>query len=236
MPKLIRPFGPSILMDEVSSELVEILNRAGDRVLADPELSNRWDWSHMLAGNVHREIQVVLTSVEERNRVRDELKKKCILYYDMLLQQGTVMRLGAERDMKRAIGPEDLEFKGLWMVSQKAGDFNPFHSHGGDFSSVVYLRLPPGLEEEWNNEDHLPSVGAIEFFDGRPSPFSQSNCMIRPKVGTLLMFPSWLPHTVYPFRSEGERRSVSFNMAITPRKRQEVTSDSAMSESAMSVA
>lgn len=229
MPELIRPFGPSILIDEVSSELVDILNRAGDRLLADPEMSKRWDWSHKLAGNVHREVLVVFGSNEERDRVRDELKRKCILYHEMLRQHGSVWRLGPDGGEERTLTPDDLEFRGFWMVSQKAGDFNPCHSHGGDFSSVLYLRLPPGLDEEWRNEDHSPSVGAIEFIDGRPSPFSLASYRIRPRVGMLLMFPAWLAHMVYPFRSEGERRSVSFNLAIRVHKRQEVGEAAMMS-------
>ncbi len=229
MPELIRPFGPSILIDEVSSELVEILNRAGDRILADPDLSKRWDWSHMLAGNVHREVQVLFSNVEDRKRVGDELKEKCVLYYEKLLQQGSIKGRGTEADSPRGIGLEDLEFRGLWMVSQQAGDFNPYHNHGGDFSSVLYLRLPPGLDEEWENEDHSPSVGAIELFDGRPTPYTRSAYMIRPRVGMIVLFPSWLPHMVYPFRSAGERRSVSFNMAIKAPKRQKGESDSPMS-------
>jgi hypothetical protein len=33
----------------------------------------------------------------------------------------------------------------------------------------------------------------------------------KPEVGKLLVFPSYLKHFVYPFYSEGERRSMSFN-------------------------
>ena len=29
------------------------------------------------------------------------------------------------------------------------------------------------------------------------------------------MFPSYLSHQVYPFRSEGERRSMSFNVHLS---------------------
>ena len=34
---------------------------------------------------------------------------------------------------------------------------------------------------------------------------------ITPKPGLMLMFPSYLLHTVYPFIGEGERRSIAFN-------------------------
>ena len=42
---------------------------------------------------------------------------------------------------------------------------------------------------------------------------------VKPKVGDFYMFPSWLDHQVYPFRSKykkpdvkGERRSFSLNI------------------------
>ena len=38
--------------------------------------------------------------------------------------------------------------------------------------------------------------------------------IIKPKVGDVLLFPNYLMHTAYPFSSEGERRSFSFNLEI----------------------
>ena len=36
--------------------------------------------------------------------------------------------------------------------------------------------------------------------------------IIQPQVGKLLVFPSWLQHMVYPFKGEGERRTVASNL------------------------
>jgi len=33
-----------------------------------------------------------------------------------------------------------------------------------------------------------------------------------PEVGKLLLFPSWLQHMVYPFKGEGERRTIASNL------------------------
>jgi hypothetical protein len=213
--ELVRPFGPGILIDQVSQELVDTLNRAGDRVLGDPELRKRWDWSHKLAGNVDGEVLVVFESVEERERTLAELKEKCLLYFNLLREQDRAAARGRPGET-RDVGLGDLEFAGMWLVNQRAGDFNPCHHHGADFSSVLYLRLPPDMEAEWAAEDHYPSAGTIEFLDGRPSPYSRSTYRLRPRIGTLLIFPAWLPHMVYPFRSAGERRSMSFNMFVKP--------------------
>ena len=36
--------------------------------------------------------------------------------------------------------------------------------------------------------------------------------IMKPEVGKLLVFPSWLQHMVYPFKGEGERRTVASNL------------------------
>ena len=41
--------------------------------------------------------------------------------------------------------------------------------------------------------------------------FRSDNLKFKPEVGTMLVFPSWLKHSVYPFYVDGERRSMSFN-------------------------
>jgi hypothetical protein len=35
---------------------------------------------------------------------------------------------------------------------------------------------------------------------------------MKPEIGKVLVFPSWLQHMVYPFKGEGERRTVASNL------------------------
>jgi hypothetical protein len=37
---------------------------------------------------------------------------------------------------------------------------------------------------------------------------------LQPKSGTIVMFPSWLTHSVEPWDGEGERISIAFNIMI----------------------
>ena len=41
--------------------------------------------------------------------------------------------------------------------------------------------------------------------------FEKGLVQITPVPGLMLMFPSYLVHTVYPFIGEGERRCIAFN-------------------------
>jgi hypothetical protein len=39
---------------------------------------------------------------------------------------------------------------------------------------------------------------------------------MKPEVGKMYFFPSWLQHMVYPFKGEGERRTVAANLNAFP--------------------
>ena len=51
----------------------------------------------------------------------------------------------------------------------------------------------------------------IEFMYGEVIDMRNDSIKFVPEVGKMLIFPSYLKHFVYPFYSEGERRSMSFN-------------------------
>ena len=68
------------------------------------------------------------------------------------------------------------------------------------------------IEEDF--EDHYPANGLIEFMFGENQNFRSDNLKFKPVVGKMLVFPSWLKHFVYPFKSKGERRSMSVDDII----------------------
>jgi hypothetical protein len=35
-----------------------------------------------------------------------------------------------------------------------------------------------------------------------------------PEVGDMYVFPGYIQHTVYPFKGDGERRCIAFNMDL----------------------
>lgn len=71
-------------------------------------------------------------------------------------------------------------------------------------------------------ETQLPEnmVGGLAFSYGRNSLLDKERLappqsfIIKPEVGKMLMFPSWLTHMVYPFEGDGERRTVAANLNV----------------------
>ena len=214
------PFGPVILRTTIPSYVVDNLNKHCDEILADPQKSEKYDYSAQLAGNVKKEFRLDGDFIKKEENFYNILSK---LAHRMLAvdlrgseDQFTFPYLRnappgtTNIDRKYITGCQVLT---VWGVSQWAGDFNPLHIHSGDLSGVLYLKVPEGLAEEYKNEDHHPAVGDIQFIAGTPQAFNRNNLQVSPKVGEMYVFPAWLHHTAYPFRTKNqERRSISFNI------------------------
>ena len=211
-PKFHRPFSPTIMESTVSDKFVEIVNDTADKVLGSETASVEWDWSHKLVGKVHKEVQIPVKNKEHRELLFTTMKGACVDYLKESIKNNTAY--GWKKIAGDAVPTMDnIHMAHSWVVSQYAGEYNPWHHHSGDFSAVIYLKLPPKMNEEIKEDwkDHYPANGLIEFMFGENQGFRSDNLKFKPEVGKLLMFPSWLKHFVYPFKSEGERRSMSFN-------------------------
>ena len=198
---IYQPFGPSILKTKLPQLYVDALNAQTDGVLADEKVSKDRDWSHNLAGNVKKEISIDHGAIEGLPEflatISQEYTKRVLPDF---LPEGT-----------------KIAFR-VWAVSQWAGDFNPIHIHDSNLSGVCFLKIPPKFEEEYEKEDHHPTAGCLEFIGSVPNHFARRSFLAKPEVGDFYIFPSWLTHQVYPFRSEGERRSMAFNVHFTSDK------------------
>ena len=195
---IYQPFGPSILKTTLPQSFINLLNAEADTILHDEKLSKEHDWSHNLAGNVKKEVAI------DQNKIPN--------FPEFMITM-------AKAYYKHTINAEPVEgskvgFR-VWVVSQYAGDFNPMHIHDANLSGVAFLKIPPGYNKEYEAEDHHPTAGCLEFLGSMPNHFARHSYIAKPKVGDFYLFPSWLTHQVYPFRSEGERRSLAFNIHFT---------------------
>ena len=207
-----RPFSPMIMESTVPDKFIKIVNDTADKVLGSESASIEWDWSHKLVGKVSKEVQIPVKNKEHREFLFSTMKSACVDYLKDCIKNNTAY--GWKKIADNAVPTIDnIHLTHSWVVSQYAGEYNPWHHHSGDFSAVIYLKLPPKMNEEMEKEweDHYPANGLIEFMFGENQGFRSDNLKFKPEVGKLLVFPSWLKHFVYPFTSEGERRSMSFN-------------------------
>ena len=203
----IRPFGPTIIKGKMPMDLIHLLDKKASQMLGNEQLSKEFNHAPNLAGNVKKEVRYPQSWMSTKEF------KPVVHYMGEMVKAYISIPPASETISPEFVGK--LLIESMWMVSQWAGDFNPFHIHEGQLSGVIYLRIPPGLKQEYSEEDHYPTVGDIVFFHGQAATFSGHKMQHTPKVGDIFLFPNWLSHGVYPFRTKGqERRSVSFNLQL----------------------
>ena len=215
--KFLEPFSATILERQVPDRFIEIVNGIGDEVLSDDTTSAEWDFSENLVGKVSKEVQIPLTNKEERKYSLGFMKESCLLYLQQMIEKNRsyewnkMTGLGTPANLYPSI--DNIHIAQCWMVSQYKNEYNPWHKHSGNFSSVMYLKIPEGMNDFMDREynDHYPASGLIQFMYGEAQDFRSDTLMCKPEVGKMFLFPSWLRHSVYPFYCEGERRSLSFN-------------------------
>jgi hypothetical protein len=103
-----------------------------------------------------------------------------------------------------------VRFAGSWSVRLKGKGFHASHVHPqGWISSALYVALPD------LDRDADPHAGWLQL--GDPGPELRLDLgpttRVEPKLGRLVLFPSWMWHGTVPFPA-GERLTVAFDVAI----------------------
>ena len=201
--KIYRPFGPSIGHCKLPQELIDDFNKDCEYLMDHKVKKKTHDFSDDLVGNVKQELLI-----------SPEVFEKWAPYFQKLATAFIEAHPDNSKELQKII------FKSAWYVRTFDGDFNPLHYHTNcHMSCVGYLSLPKDIQKEWDREDkdHYPTAGGIEMQYGQVQLFSTNTVRIRPKVGDYYLFPWWMYHMVYPFRTKGERRSFSFNVFGEPK-------------------
>jgi hypothetical protein len=105
----------------------------------------------------------------------------------------------------------------IWTIRQTEGDYQAMHHHpGGHISGNVYVTAP-AYEDDKKNVD-----GNIYF--RLPQPKDLTKFMMHDSwkhdgdPGTFVIFPSYLPHTVYPWKGAGYRTVLAFDAMLVPKQ------------------
>ena len=131
----------------------------------------------------------------------------CIGYMEIISQQS---------------GTEDLKLckpvvTSIWTIRQHQGDYQEMHSHpGGNLSGNIYISAP---ELDINSN---PSDSQILFRLTQTKDVSKfimnDTWKYTPTPGTVIVFPSHLPHTVYPWKGQGHRTVMAFDARLVPKE------------------
>ncbi len=191
--QIIRPFSPTIGKYKIPNNIINILNDHIDKILKDENKLEKLYHGKELAGEIKYEIKL---DKEFLNEHIYEMLKNYVFNF---------IKSSLNKKIKK------FDLKSSWAVCQFESDYNPIHWHDGHISGVMYTKMPDDLGSSYKEEN---KNGRISFIHGSTQFLVSSVYDIKPEVGDLFIFPSYMMHTVYPFFSDQERRSISFNAFI----------------------
>jgi len=113
------------------------------------------------------------------------------------------------------IGHDAFEITGCWATVLARGAAHKAHSHPNNYlSGAYYVRTHPGADTI-NFHDPRNQAGVIRPPVAELTAENTDQVVVRVTNGTLLLFPSYLEHSVDANTSEEERVSISFNVMFS---------------------
>lgn len=115
----------------------------------------------------------------------------------------------------------------MWANVNDPGDSNQTHWHPGSYLSAVYY-----VDNGYGGAANPEFGGELVFLDPRmpylhmrtPDLYHRAangstagqETWVRPVPGLLILFPSWLGHSVRPYRGSARRLTVAINLVARP--------------------
>ena len=232
--RLFNPFGPNMfymsLKDRHTAELLEIINKLSSQQDIKDKLNATGQIVHGTKAKENQKNSIVDGEMyaihpdlidKNDNQTLIDLITNLTLTYCQIVTSHVQDDIALTDDAIEKLKKEENEFvaqiQSIWYVKMKAGDFHILHEHstsGATFSGAIYLDVP---ELPWpqGNINWIPPGGGNTMYNG--------TWQFNPKPGDILMWPAWLLHTVYPFRSNKERIMISFNSILLTQGGEKVT-------------
>ena len=112
----------------------------------------------------------------------------------------------------------DIAITSAWLnINNSRQCMNNVHMHGDVFSGVFYLQAP-----ERSGKLVISNPGINRLWEGcrlavQKNKFTGESIKIDPREGNIILFPSYLPHSVETNDHDEERISISFNIIALPK-------------------
>ena len=199
-------FGPFfanvVLADDVTNAMIKMT----DKIIDDKKSESH---GQSLAGVIDKELRIYKSDMNEFGV--DQMLESCLRSY--------VIHCAKQHGSFKENWTYESMVNSAWVVSQYENEYNPIHNHTGcDISGVIYLKTPDvkgrrNINSKKGKTDHDSDITFIHSAMGNRNfdILEKGIITMTPQVGMMVMFPSYLLHTVYPFIGEEERRCIAFN-------------------------
>jgi len=205
-----------VLETQMPKDMVNSVNDYMDEYKHD---KNKQSLANTLVGQIDKGEQLLL----------DHNDKRMVEYNNFICNLGAEYINHFAASGNSIKGNKQVQIDETWSVHSYDGDYNPIHDHGTKtlmgISTTAWTKVPLQIGSVnaqsptyslYNESGH--SDGCIAFQYGQVSVIDSERLkpaqsfVMTPEVGKLLVFPSWLQHMVYPFKGEGERRTIASNL------------------------
>jgi len=113
------------------------------------------------------------------------------------------------------VGQNEIEITGCWANINASGASHAIHSHPNNFLSGIYYVHTHPAADSVNFHDPRPQTDIIRPPVTELTSQNTDQVVLKVTDGMLLMFPSYLAHSVVPNESDKLRISISFNMMFS---------------------
>lgn len=113
-------------------------------------------------------------------------------------------------------GDDAIAFTGMWTNVYPPGAFVPQHLHPNCLLSGVYYAKAPKDCGNLVFQDPAYIAKVMHNRGAGRFPTLPEKYVVDVRDGLMVIFPSWLPHSTQPNKSDQDRIIVSFNIGFTP--------------------
>ena len=195
-------FGSTILPDEATNALLKMTDKIIDS-------KNSKSHGQSLAGVIDKELRIYRSDIETAGM--DLMLESIVRSY--------VTHCAKNHQMFGDDWKIESFINSAWVVSQYENEYNPLHNHTGcDISGVIYLKTPDvkgrrNIESKKGKHENDGDITFVHTALGNRNfdALEKGIITMTPQSGLMILFPSYLLHTVWPFIGDGERRCIAFN-------------------------
>ena len=127
--KVLKPFGPLVMMAQLPEGFIKKLNGIAD------EVKEKGDMGPRLAGIIKKESEIPHSMLEEK-KCMDIFHALSTSYIEQAYINGGQKNLWDAMDVK-------TQMQSIWTVHQYENEYNPQHNHSHcQISAVLYLKVP----------------------------------------------------------------------------------------------
>ena len=199
-------FGPFFANITLADDVTNALIKMTDKIIDDKKSESH---GQSLAGVIDKELKVYKSDMDEFGV--DHMLESIVRSY--------VIHCAKMHNYFKEDWFYESFINSAWVVSQYENEYNPLHNHTGcDISGVIYLKMPDtkgrrNIESKKGKDDNDGDITFVHSAMGQRNHdiLEKGIFTITPQVGQMVLFPSYLLHTLYPFIGKEERRCIAFN-------------------------